>query len=106
MRAIHWTLRVATGMALALSLAANAADDKSGEWAYELAPLYLWGMSIDGTSRIGPVTTPLDVKFKDAVSDLSAVFTFHFEGKNPRWGYYLDLSYDKLTPESKLPTGQ
>ncbi|KPK50968.1 MAG: hypothetical protein AMJ63_13380 [Myxococcales bacterium SG8_38_1] len=94
-------------MALAFGAgAAWAEEKKSGEWEYELAPLYLWGISIDGSTRVGPVTTPLDVKFKDSVSDLSGVFTFHFEGKNPRWGYYVDFSYVKLTPKSQLPTGQ
>jgi hypothetical protein len=109
MRTIHWPLRIATGAALALMLVAQpsqADEKKASEWNYELAPLYLWGMSISGTTRMGPVTTPLDVKFKDAVQDLSGVFTFHFEGKNPRWGYYADLSYVNLTPSSQLPTGQ
>lgn len=83
-----------------------AQQSSSGGWTYELAPLYLWGVSVDGTSRLGPVTAPLDIDFSDAVSDLSGIFTVHFEGRNPRWGYYADFSYLRLTPKSELPTGQ
>ena len=96
-------------LALTLALGAGAAwaeEEKSSEWEYVLEPLYLWGMSIDGTTRIGPATVPLNIEFSDAVEDLAGIFTFHFEGRNPRWGYYVDFSWIKLTPESTLPTGR
>ena len=96
-------------LAIVLAMSGGAAwaqEKKSGEWEYDLVPLYLWGMSIDGSTRMGPVTAPLNIRFKDAVEDLSGVFTFYFEGHNARWGYYTNFSWIKLTPDSELPTGR
>jgi len=109
MKTVCRSLRVSIGVLLTVALGVNGAladEKRPGEWEYEVAPLYLWGISIDGTSRLGPVTAPLDIDFNDAVSDLSGIFTVHFEARNPRWGYYADVSYVRLTPESALPTGQ
>ncbi|WP_136797482.1 hypothetical protein [Desulfosediminicola ganghwensis] len=35
-------------------------DRRSNEWHYMLAPMFLWGISVDGTAQIGPVEAPLD----------------------------------------------
>ena len=82
----------------------------SGDWEYDLTPLYLWGVSLSGDMTIKKPpfspTIPLDVDFDDAISDLSGIFTVHFEARKERWGYYGDFSYLRLTPETKLPTGQ
>ncbi len=63
-----------------------ARDRQSDEWQFTLAPIFLWGMNIDGTSAIGPITAPLDIGFKDDVlENLGAVFTVHFEAKKRIW---------------------
>ena len=75
------TITVATVLSGACINPALAAASTDGKWNHMLAPLFLWGMSIDGESQIGPVTEPLQIEFKDAVSDLEAVFTIHYEAK-------------------------
>ena len=94
----------------AMASGVAAAEEKnSGAWTYELAPLYLWGVSVDGGATVKKLpftpSVPLSVDFKDAVKDLSGIFTVYFEGRNPRWGYYANFSYLRLTPKSDLSTG-
>ncbi len=41
---------------------AAGGESTDGEWQYSLAPLFLWAQGIEGTSTIGPVTAPLDIR--------------------------------------------
>ena len=59
-------------------------DSTDGEWKYSLSPLFLWAQGIQGSSQIGPVSAPLDITFKDALSNLEMTFTVHFEMKKDR----------------------
>lgn len=78
----------------------------SDEWQFTLAPLFLWGMNIDGTAGIGPVDAPLELDFKDDVfENLSAVFTVHFEAKKNDLGLFAEYQYVSLDPSSSLPNG-
>ena len=56
-------------------------NSTNGEWEYSLSPLFLWAQGIQGDSGIGPTTTPLDITFKDALSNLEGTFTIHGEMK-------------------------
>ena len=116
MKEVHMSVfrkrSVRQGLLSSVLLAACAVPvyaQASGDWEYDLTPLYLWGVSVSGdmTVKAPPFSPsiPLDVDFDDAVSDLSGVFTVHFEARKERWGYYGDFSYIRLTPESKLPLG-
>ena len=69
----------------------------TNDWKFNLAPLYIWGMFMSGDMTAKGSTNPVDVKFGDVVSNLSAIFTVHFEGvwKN-QWGFLVDFSYVKL----------
>jgi hypothetical protein len=61
------------------SIADTNSDD---DWKFSLAPLFLWGMSMNGTSQVGPTTTPLNLDFQDDVlENLEAVLTLHFEAQ-------------------------
>ena len=72
-------------------------------WQNKLAPLYLWGVSMSGTSTFGTATLPLEIEFSDAVSDLEAIFTFHYEGAKGNWGVIADYSFLNLTPTMLVP---
>lgn len=84
-----------------------AADTQKSEddWNFSFAPLFLWGMGIDGSTSIGPLTAPLDIKFGDALSNLDAVLTFHFEAQKSDLTLFAEYQYVDLTPSSKLPDG-
>lgn len=81
---------------------AKAEDD----WHYSLAPLFLWGISIDGSATIGRATAPLDLSFKDDVfENIDAVYTFHFEARKQDWTIFAEYQYVNLKPGAALPNG-
>ena len=88
---------------LAITLVGNASAED--EWEYTLAPLYLWGTSLDGESQIGPITAPVSISFSDALENLDTVFTFHFEANKGQHGILVDVMHIGLDPESTLPNG-
>ena len=86
--------------------ATHAESSKSeDEWHFSLAPLFLWGMGINGSTTIGPAAAPLDVKFKDALNNLDAVFTFHFEARKRNLTLLAEYQFVDLSPSSELPNG-
>ena len=81
-------------------------DRNSDEWQFTLAPLFLWGMNIDGTASIGPVDAPLDLDFQDDIlENLGAVFTVHFEAQKNDLALFAEYQYVNLEPSSSLPNG-
>ena len=75
----------------------------SDEWKFQLAPMFLWGMSMKGESQIGPVTAPLDLDFTDDIlENLAAVFTVHFEAHKGDWGLFTEYQYVKLEPSTTI----
>ena len=98
---------LATCMTVCIAGSAMAADTKSSddEWHFTLAPLFLWGMNIDGTSQIGPVSAPLDLTFTDDIlENLSAVFTVHFEAQKRDWTLFAEYQYVDLDPSVETPS--
>lgn len=98
---------LATCMTVCIAGSAMAADAKSpdDEWHFTLAPLFLWGMNIDGTSQIGPVSAPLDLTFTDDIlENLSAVFTIHFEAQRRDWTLFAEYQYVDLDPSVETPS--
>ena len=82
---------------------AQSADD---EWHFLVSPLFFWGMSIDGTTELGPTTTPLSLNFKDDVlENLAAVFTIHFEASKRDWTIFAEYQYSELDPSVDTPIG-
>ena len=93
-------------IALSLSSAGAAPDRNSDEWQFTLAPLFLWGMNIDGSSQVGPVEAPLDLSFTDDIfENLSAVFTVHFEAHKNDLSLFAEYQYTELEPSTSIPNG-
>ncbi len=84
---------------------AIGSNSTNGEWEYTLAPLFLWAQGIEGTSGIGPTSAPLDITFKDALSNLDATFTIHFEMKRDKLTLFGEYQYVNLGPEAEGPMG-
>jgi hypothetical protein len=87
------------------AMAANAklSDD---EWHFTLSPFFLWGMNINGTSQIGPVSAPLDLDFTDDIlENLAAVFTIHFEAQKRNWTIFAEYQYVDLDPSVETSSG-
>ncbi len=88
------------------STAVYAAPDRtSDDWQFTLAPLFLWGMSVNGNSQLGPVSAPVQIDFDDALEDLSAVFTIHFEAYKKDLSLFAEYQYVELEPSASVPNG-
>lgn len=84
----------------------SSMNEKNNEWQFSLAPLFLWGMNIDGSSQIGPVNAPLQLDFTDDIlSNLSAVFTLHFEAVKNDISLFAEYQYVQLEPTTRIPNG-
>ena len=90
---------------VALPQAAAQADKSDDDWHFSLAPLFLWGMGIDGRTAIGPAEAPLDIEFKDALENMDAVLTFHGEARKKDLTLFAEYQYVSLDPEAVLPNG-
>jgi hypothetical protein len=102
---LNLNLILVAGM-LVGSAASYAAESSGSGWEFELAPMFLWGMSIDGTSEVGPVELPLNIDFTDGVlENLAAVFTLHFEAKKKDLTLFTEIQYADLTPSAEIRGG-
>lgn len=95
------TAPTATALSLATLLtAAGTTANAAEEWEFSLAPLFLWGVSIEGESTVNGTQAPLDLDFNDDVlENLEGVITLHFEARRGDWAFfaehqYLDLKFD------------
>ena len=101
-------LAIAIAAFFLLSLSGNVFAETSAsddEWHFMVAPLFLWGLSIDGTAEIGPATLPLNLDFKDdIIENLAAVFTIHFEARKKDWTIFAEYQYAELDPSMATPS--
>ena len=92
-------------MAVALattSTMANAAE----EWEFSLAPLFLWGLSIDGDATINGKTAPLDLEFEDDIlENMEGVFTLHFEARRGDWTLFSEYQWIDLDADVAAKDG-
>ncbi len=114
---LHSALKVGFAVLAGLMLLAipattpvMAAEGQSGkDWEFNLAPFYLWGVSLSGDMTLGgnaANTVPVDVNFSDIFDNLSAAFIFHFEATNKnKWGLLADLNYLKISGDNTTPIG-
>jgi len=78
----------------------SLAEDDFNTWQNTLAPLYLWGQSLDGTIND---TVGLQIDFDEALDDLNGVATVHYEGAKGHWGIIADYSFVNIRPEGTAP---
>ena len=101
---IHSAINSTILSALLMQSASAATTDD--EWQFELAPLFFWGISLDGNAYAGPITAPLGLSFTDDVfENLEAVFTFHFEAKKNKYLIFAEYQYVDLTPAVTFANG-
>lgn len=92
-------------LATSLLLAGIGNASAESEWKQTLAPLYLWGAGIEGTSQIGPVSAPVSLEFSDALEHLDSGFTIHYEISKDKIGFFGDYFHLGLAPKTTLPNG-
>ncbi len=85
-----------TLMAGQLQAAENTASDG---WEFMVAPLFLWGMSIDGTAEIDGTEGDLNLDFKDDIlENMEGAFTIHFEARKRDLWLFAEYQYVNLQP--------
>jgi len=87
---------------------ATAVEEKPTEtkdWKWNVAPFYLWAISINGDTQMGSTGGELDVSFSDILDKLDGAFIINFQGmyKN-RWGFMFDYNYISLSDSGVIPT--
>jgi len=86
---------------------ASVADAQSGadEWQFQIAPLYLWAMSVDGSMTFRDrFDQDFAVDFADAFDNLEGAFPVHFEAGKGRWGVLADVLYLNLAGSQDINT--
>ena len=100
--------RLMTGLAitvLILAASTGAQAQSSDEWQFQIAPLYLWAMGLDGTMQLGGGPSgDFEVEFKDAFDNLETAFSVHFEASKGRWGFLADVMYLNIKGEQPIST--
>ena len=92
------TIVFCVGLPLGMVSTALLAET-SDEWEFMLSPMFLWGMSIDGTTTLEGNQADLDLDFKDDVfENMEEVLTFHFEARKGDVMLFAEYQYVNLTP--------
>lgn len=82
--------------------AQDTADDEG--WSFNLAPLYLWAISIDGDITSGARKAPVEVSFSDIVDNLEAAFLIYFEAMHKdAWGFLFDYNALDVSNDVSIP---
>jgi hypothetical protein len=89
-----------------ISVSAFAGEQaEEGNWDFNLAPLYVWMVDMEGDMGIGPVDSSLDVDFGTIFDNLESIFTIHFEAMHKsNWGLFFDYSGLDVGASSTLVT--
>lgn len=76
-------------------------------WKFTLAP-YLWVPAVSGDATIGGFKSDVNVTQRDAfeaLGDLEAGLSLHFEAKYEKWSLFGDMMYFKLESDATGPEG-
>jgi len=83
---------------------AEDATSQAKNWEFNLAPFFLWGVTIDGDITVGSTTNTVKLPFSDIVDNLEGAFIVHFEGMHKsNWGFLIDVNYLDLSNDVNLP---
>ncbi|MGB5884303.1 MAG: hypothetical protein WBG28_09420, partial [Desulfobulbales bacterium] len=89
------------------STSAFGSEEKGeGNWDFNLTPLYLWMVDMEGVIGIDKASLPVDVPFSDIFDNLETIFTVHFEATHrSNWGLFFDYSYLDVGASGPGPLG-
>ena len=106
MKRIFISALLAILLVLGASCAFAGETQKEGNWDFNLLPLYLWMVDMEGDIGIGPVESEVNVPFSDIFDNLETVFTVHFEATHrSNWGLFFDYSYLDIGGSGPSPLG-
>ena len=75
-------------------LSSQVLAENPGGWEYSVAPLYLWGKSVEGSSTFSGKEAPLDLEFRDDIlENLEAAFAVHAEARQGDLTLFAEYNY-------------
>jgi len=85
-------------------LSVQAQDATGGkDWSFDLAPFYLWGISLSGDMTIKGNESDVNADFSDIFDNLNGAFTVHFDTAwKQKWGGFIDLNWVNLEAEKEI----
>ncbi|MGD2126654.1 MAG: hypothetical protein PVG99_11275, partial [Desulfobacteraceae bacterium] len=90
--------------ALLCPLAYAEEGEPTKNWEWDLTPLYLWGVNMNGELTVANQTVPLVLNFDQIFHRLEAVFSLHFEGLYKKeWGFLFDIMHTNIAGSTTLP---
>ncbi len=105
MKRIVISILLAASLVFSASVGLAGEKAKEGNWDFNLAPLYVWMVDMEGDLGIGPVDTGVNVPFSDLFDNLEAIFTVHFEAMHSsNWGLFFDYNYVDVSASGTLVT--
>jgi len=79
-----------------------AFGQEDNNWDFELAPLYLWAINIEGDSGVRGQTASTKVDFSEIYDNLEGVFTIRFNALyRQKFGMVIDYNYLDLGSETQ-----
>ena len=96
---------IALSIFFLLSVSSVHAQDTAGkDWSFDLAPLYLWGISLSGDMTVKGSESNVEADFSDLFDNLNGVFTVHFDTAwKEKWGGFVDLNWVNLEASKETP---
>jgi len=83
----------------ALAKSTNEDHKADNEWHFILKPLYLWYVTLDGSTTLSPPEGDSGA-FPVDTSGLTGAFTFHIEAEKNKWNLFADYLYAEYTSEN------
>ncbi|MFW2365068.1 MAG: hypothetical protein ACN4GW_01520 [Desulforhopalus sp.] len=82
-----------------------AEDNKTpSNWKFDLAPFYLWAVTVDGDVTIGPKGGNVTLDFGDIFDNLQSAFIVHFETLyKDKYGLLFDINFISIGQNETLP---
>lgn len=78
---------------------------KKSDWEFNLAPFYLWVVTLEGDVVMGPAGGNVSLDFEQIFDNLEAAFIVHFETTyKDKFGFLFDTNYIDIGSSTSLPT--
>jgi hypothetical protein len=84
---------------------AYAEEGKSAKnWEWNLTPLYLWAVNMNGELAVANQSIPVVLDFDQIFDTLEAFISLHFEGLyKKKWGFLFDIMHTNIAGSTTLP---
>ena len=83
--------------------ATTASSQQENAWKFDLAPLYLWAVNLEGDVAVRGISSPVDLPFDTIFDNLEGVFIFHFEALHEnKWGFIADIDYLDISQNAQV----